>query len=771
MNSEPAVPGIKAWETYTPVDDRRAESATLEEVLERVHSYGGNRWDNLITRAHQFAEEAHRGQVRKSGLPYITHPLAVAHILAELEQDGQTVAVGILHDVIEDCQVTPEELQKCFGEQVASLVEGVTKVSQLGFRLRKEEDIENVRRMLMAMARDIRVVIIKLCDRLHNMRTLRYLPLDTRLRIARSTLDIYAPLANRMGIGWIKWQLEDLAMLHLHPEEYRRIRNAVDTKREEREAYIHKVRAALEQKLAAEGINGQVVGRAKHFYSIHQKMLRDNCDLGGIYDLLGLRIFTATVADCYAVLGVVHSLWPPLDGRFRDYISAPKPNGYKSLHTTVFGPGGHVVEVQIRTPEMHRIAEEGVAAHWRYKEKRADSRLRSDAKWLLELSRFLRDTDNPEELLASIKTDLFSDEIYVYTPKGDVVRLPVGSSPIDFAYKIHSKLGENMAGAKVGNRFVPLSYALKTGDIVEIIRGHGAHPHADWLKMARTSRARSKIRRYLQDSQRETLLEMGRAILNRQLARIGKDVPAIYTTEQMTEIIESLDCKGPEDLWVRIGFGQIDTKQIIGRFLHRGPRKREHVEEFVGDTIRVQQIDGVQYRRARCCNPLPGEPIIGIVTRGRGISIHREDCINIRRFTGDNGRKIKLSWDTEGGESYEVILSVLAKDRKRLLADLSSQISSTGTNISGSRSHHHGKDGVKLHFTVEVADIDHLNRVVRRLIDIEGVQSVIRRKASRPRVAFGPTRIEPRKQANRPGAPSVTRKESHRRRHRKAPRK
>lgn len=761
MQSNPGMIGIKASETWPRADDRRAEAATLEEVAERVRSYAGPRWDELITRAYEFAEKAHRGQTRKSGHPYVTHPLAVASILAELEQDGHTVAAGILHDVIEDCQVKPEEVREHFAEEIAALVEGVTKVSQLGFRLRTEEDVENVRRMLMAMARDIRVVIIKLCDRLHNMRTLRYLALEDRLRIARSTLDIYAPLANRMGIGWIKWQLEDLAMLHLHPEEYNRIRNAVDTRREEREAYINKVRTAVVDRLAQEGITAQVVGRAKHFYSIYQKMLRDNCDLRGIYDLLGLRIFAPTIADCYAVLGVVHSLWPPLDGRFKDYISAPKRNGYKSLHTTLFGPGGHVIEVQIRTPEMHRIAEEGVAAHWRYKEKGPDPRLRSDAKWLMELSRLLRDTDNPDEVLATIRTDLFSDEIYVYTPKGDVVRLPIGSTPIDFAYKIHSQLGENMAGAKVGGRFVPLSSELKTGDIVEIIRGHGAHPHADWLKMARTSRARSKIRRYLQDSQRETLLEMGRSILSRQLARIGKDVPAVYHTEQMAEIMESLECKDLEDLWVRIGFGKIDTKQVLGRFLHRAPKKREQVEKLVGETIRVEQIDGVQYRRARCCNPLPGEPIVGIVTRSRGISIHRDDCINIRRFADDDGRKLKLTWDTEGGESYEVILSVLARDRKRLLADLSTQISSTGTNISGSRSQHHGKDGVKLHFTVEVADIDHLNRIVRRLIDIEGVQSVIRRKASRTRAASAPSRTESKKVPARPKSTA-----SHRRRSR-----
>ncbi len=703
-----------------------------------------------VRQAFFFACKAHQGQTRESGEPYISHPIAVAEILASFQLDAKTIMAGLLHDVLEDTDVTEEELRREFGDEVVNLVLGVTKVGEIGSADRSEEEIENLRRMLLATAKDLRVIVIKLADRLHNLRTLEYLPPAKQIQIAHNSLNIYAPLAHRLGLGRIKWEMEDLCLMYIHPEIYQDIKKKVSLKRRERELYIKQTCEALERQLRSKGIQAMVEGRAKHFYSIYMKMLRGNKTFEEIYDLIALRVICETIAECYAALGEVHTMWHQIEGRFKDYISTPKPNNYRSIHTTVLGPHGRLIEIQIRTQEMHYVAEHGIAAHWRYKESGKPMKLR-DMKWVeLFDQEQLPDTRDPDDFLQSIRSDLFSDEVYVYTPKGDLHRLPKDATPIDFAYKIHTELGHRCGGAKVNGRLTSLNYALKTGDMVEILTSPNSHPSPAWLGIVKTSSARNKIRRYLLESRREELLQLGQAGLTRELQRAGYNAREFYNSPEAKEICDSLGLKNIDDLFVHIGFGRISTKQVISRLQKmtqlpvKSPgRKEGGAGEKPPErqaVVRLADIDDILYRIAHCCNPLPGDEIIGFVTRGRGVTIHKAACRNVKHFQADPGRILPLFWGGGLEESISVNIKVVARDRLNLLSDLSQMISSTGTNILHSHSDT-DEDGVAtFYFTLEVSNTNHLDMILKQLEKVPGVKSLrtirgVKKSPSRKRKA------------------------------------
>lgn len=713
-------------------EERQDLENRLQILLARIPPEKDSPLESLPRKAFEYAMQAHSGQWRVSGEPYITHPLTVAEIVTDLVPDRETLAACLLHDVLEDTSVNGDMLRTEFGEEVAFLVEGVTNVSRIRFGMPHEKQVENLRRLLVATAKDLRVILIKLCDRLHNMRTLEALPTIKQRRIAQSTLDIFAPLAHRLGLERIKNELEDLCLYYLHPSIYRDIKHKVDERLAARLDYGRKVQNIVADVLATNGIDAEVEWRVKHFYSIFSKMQRDNKDFSEIYDLTGIRILVGTVEQCYASLGMLHGVWPPVEGRFKDYISKPKPNDYRSLHTTVLGPEGRLLEVQIRTHQMHRVCEEGVAAHWRYKERgRSSRKLGDDAVWLSQMSGLLQETRDQDEWSYSIKTDLFTDEAYCYSPKGDIIRLPAGSCPIDFAYHIHTELGDRCQGARVNGRYVPLSYQLKTGDVVEIETSKSAHPSPDWLGLVKSSRARHKIRNYLIEANREQLIEQGRLMLGRELHRLGVNPPTFFSSDACMEIMESLEIQHLDDLFALIGFGRIATKQVVMRIMKSRAREKKVEKRPIGETLKATDIDDMLYRLARCCQPVPGESIVGLVTRGRGISIHREDCTNIIKFQGDRARLIPIRWEENGQAGSQVEITVHANDRQQLLADITSVISSHAVDIRGSNTVSTDDSKAILTFTILIRDIKQLRRLATSLMDIRGVTNVSQKRGSR----------------------------------------
>ncbi|MBX5436495.1 MAG: bifunctional (p)ppGpp synthetase/guanosine-3',5'-bis(diphosphate) 3'-pyrophosphohydrolase [Alicyclobacillaceae bacterium] len=720
---------------------------TIDDLCEKVSRYAKPEEVERIRRAYRFAEEAHRGQLRKSGEPYITHPLAVADILADLQLDPTTLTAALLHDVVEDTRVTDEELVRQFGAEVAALVDGVTKLKRIHFESSVEQQAENLRKMFMAMAKDIRVSLIRLADRLHNMRTLRYQTPEKQLRTARETLEIFAPLAHRLGIYTIKWELEDIALRYLNPQEYYRIANLMAQKRQEREKYIEQVMDILRERLRAIDIQAEVSGRAKHIYSIYRKMQTQHKEFNEIYDLFAVRVIVESVKDCYGVLGVVHTLWKPMPGRFKDYIAMPKANMYQSLHTTVIGPRGEPLEIQIRTWDMHQTAEYGIAAHWAYKEggsaQKADSKFAQKLAWFREVLEWQQDFRDAQEFMETLKLDLFADEVFVFTPKGDVIELPAGSVPLDFAYRIHTDIGNRCIGAKVNGKIVPLDYRLRTGDIVEILTSKQSYgPSRDWLKIVKSSQAKSKIRQWFKRERREENVARGRELIEKELIRQRLDPHELLTPAAIADVLHKFNFNKEDDLLAAVGYGGLSPAQVVTRLVER--YRKDHQTALLDSVarelrersrptpsgVRVKGVDNLLIRFARCCNPVPGDEIVGFVTRGRGVSVHRADCPNVealRQQAAEEGdRLIEVEWASSADSFYHVDLEVVALDRHGLLNEVMNAVAETKTDITAVNGRVDAKRIAHIGVSVRIHNLEHLRSVVERLKRIKDVHSVWR---------------------------------------------
>ncbi len=718
-----------------PVKEKKL--VKLKQLLAR-HYPGEEEWA-MVERAYDVARRAHSGQRRESGESFISHPLGVAKILAELGLDLTTIVAGLLHDVVEDTAVTLAEIRELFGEETAALVDGVTKLSRLDFASREEQQAETLRKMFIAMAEDIRVVLIKLADRTHNLRTLHYLDSRRQQEIARETMEIYAPLAHRLGIYKIKWELEDNAFRYIQPGAYYGLVDKLAKKRREREQFINRLINIIQKRLEAVGMTAEISGRPKHLYSIYYKMKEQDKDLSEIYDLTAIRVIVDSVKDCYGVLGTVHAIWKPIPGRFKDYIAMPKPNMYQSLHTTVVAAENELVEIQIRTWEMHRTAEYGIAAHWRYKEKITDER-EFDQKlaWLRQLLEWQQDYRDARDFIENLKLDLFADEVFVFTPRGDVIDLPAGSIPIDFAYKIHTDVGNSCTGSRVNGRLVPLDYILKTGDIVEIITGKHSSPSRDWLNMVKSAQAKTKIRGWFKRERREENIEKGREMVERENRRLDYDLRQLLKSDLVEEVAGKFNLQSADDLYAAVGYGGITVRQVIGR-LREEYRRKYGVKEDPLPEVRperrppdaapgvvVEGIDNILVRFARCCNPVPDDDIAGLVTRGRGVSIHRCDCPNLKAYRPDGGRLLGASWEDHAERAYQVTVEVSAHDRTNLLADVTAAISECKIQITAVNGRTEADSTATIHLTLGVKDRRQLEQVMNRIKRVKDIYSVRR---------------------------------------------
>jgi len=707
-----------------------------ENLLRRVASYRPDADLDLIRRAYEFASAAHQGQKRASGDVYITHPLAVAEVLAELEVDEEAIAAALLHDTIEDTSTTAEELRATFGEHITRLVEGVTKLGRIDFRTREERQATNLRKMLLAMAQDLRVILIKLCDRLHNMRTLRALPEEKRRSIAQETLHIFAPIAHRLGVWRLKWELEDLSLRQLDPEAYERIGRLVARTRSEREEAIRQAISMLEERLAAAGIPAEIKGRPKHFYSIYQKMQRGAVDFEQIMDLEAIRVIVNTVADCYAVLGIAHEMWLPLPDMFTDYIAKPKPNLYRALHTKVVGPHQLPMEVQIRTWDMHRTAEYGVAAHWRYKEGGRDP---ADQKlaWLRQLLELQSELKDPGEWLQSLQLDLFKEQVFVFTPKGDVIDLPADSTPIDFAYRIHTDVGHHAVGARVNGKMVPLGYRFKNGDVVEVVTAkNSSGPSLDWLSFVATSQAKSKIKGWYRRLRREENISRGRSALEEEYRRMGLAAGEPGREERLEAIAQRFNCPTVDDLLAAIGYGEV-TAETVAHRLRDEEQHRTQVIPPSEEPEYVRQVDtqvsaggadkDMLFRLSRCCSPVPGDPIMGYITRGRGVTVHRADCPNlVVAQTQEKERVLPLSWSRSGSALYPAHVRVEALDRVGLLNDILGIVSAQKINIRSANVRTTESKMAYINLVLDIAQVGDLDAVVERISALSDVVRVHR---------------------------------------------
>ncbi len=719
----------------------RADAALVSSVDRIVARYREHHADGdveIIRRAGLAAIAAHEGQLRRTGEPYVTHPIAVAGIVADLGLDAPTIAAALLHDAVEDTGMTTSWLSREFGEQVAAVVDGVTKLDRLEFDSKEAQQAATIRKMFIAMARDWRVLIIKLADRLHNMRTISVMPMHRQRAIAQETLDVYAPLAHRLGVQQVKWQLEDLSFATLHPKRYAEIEQMVAARQPEREAYLHEVMDALVAKVEGFGIRADVRGRPKHLWSIYEKMVVGGKEFDEIFDLVGLRVIVEEERDCWAVLGAIHALWSPVQGRFKDYINSPKFNLYQSLHTTVIGPRGKSVEVQVRTQEMHRRAEFGIAAHWGYKEGASTKEI----AWMQRLADVEQEEDDPIAFLEALKLDLGNDEVYVFTPKGRVIALVEGATPIDFAYAVHTEVGHHCVGAKVNGRLVPLDTVLHSADVVEIVtsKHQSAGPSRDWLKIAKSSRAKSKIRQWFQRERREDAIEGGREELTKALRREGLPIATSLASSALDAVIASLNLEDLDALFMSIDSGQISALAVVQRLereLHGGeaeqlpttvtkmPRTNRSARRTAG--VYVEGLDDVMIHLARCCSPVPGDAIMGFITQGRGVSVHRDDCSNAVALAHRLGERIiDVEWDGSVGGQYRAVLEVLAFDRSRLLLDVSKVVAEYHLNIISSSSTTSGSRIVRMVFDVELADPTHLSSLLSALKAVDGVFDAFR---------------------------------------------
>jgi GTP pyrophosphokinase len=728
------------------------QEITIQDVINKRKEHARRVDTKLIQKAFQLADDKHKDQCRNSGEPYIIHPLNVAYILADTGLDDNTLCAALLHDVVEDTEVTDEDIRKEFGEEIADMVAGVTKLGEMMFTSVEERQAEDYRKMFLAMGKDIRVILIKLADRLHNMRTLKYLKRERQIANAKETMEIYAPLANRLGLYSMKWELEDLAFKYLYPEEYHELVEGINKKREERLQFIEKIMDDIRVSLKKQHIEAEVTGRAKHLYSIYRKMKRDNKTLDQIYDLFALRILVNSVKDCYAALGVVHELYNPMPGRFKDYIAVPKPNMYQSIHTTLLGEKGTPFEVQIRTWDMHRIAEYGIAAHWAYKEASYFSGRKQAVKveedklaWLRETLEWQKEMQDPQEFLDTLKTELFEDEVYVFTPKGAIKVLPRGATPIDFAYSIHAEIGHHMTGCKINSKMMPIITPLKSGDIVEIITSdHAKGPSRDWLKFVKSSSAKNRIKSWFKKAQREENIEKGKELIEKEIKRIGLSHADLFKNEYIDPMLEKYRYKNLEEMYAAVGFGANSSVKVIARVLqeYRKDHKEEDLEEKMevlrkqkdkktkpsNSGVVVKGIDNCLVKLSKCCNPLPGDEIVGYITKGRGVSVHRKDCVNVKDLFTEEDRMIDVEWYQEAKETYDVNIEVLANDRSGLLVDILNALKESKAKLMGVNTKTTKERIAMMDIALEVENIQELNQVQKAIRKVDSVYEVRRKK-------------------------------------------
>ncbi|CEO12110.1 GTP pyrophosphokinase (RelA/SpoT) [[Clostridium] sordellii] len=727
----------------------------LQELIEKIKKYAPNGDIDLIEKAYYYGKKAHEGQLRKSGEPYFIHPIAVANILCDMELDMQTIAAGLLHDVVEDTEYTYEDIKNDFGEEIADLVDGVTKLGQIKYKSKEETQAENLRKMFLAMSKDIRVILIKLADRLHNMRTLKYMPPEKAKSKATETLEIYGGIASRLGIYKVKWELEDIALRYIDSEGYYDLVEKVAKKRSQREAYIEKIVDILKEKVEEVNIKCDIYGRPKHFYSIYRKMKNKHKDFEEIYDLMAVRIIVNSVKDCYAVLGMVHTLWKPIPGRFKDYIAMPKPNMYQSLHTIVVGPDGEPVEIQIRTKEMHNIAEYGIAAHWKYKEGKTnvkENKLEEKLQWLRQMMEWEKDLKDPQEFMDALKDDVFNSQVYVFTPKGDVIELPAGSTPIDFAYRVHTNVGNKCVGAKINGRIAPLDYKLENGNIVEILTSANSNgPSRDWVNIVQTPNAKSKIRQWFKKERREENIERGSAILEKDFKKYGVPTKDPAIEKYMVQMARKFNQPTVEDLVATIGYGGIMSSQVVPKVkeLYEKEFAKKSLENKQIDDINkhsigeqeftkkrkktspqgitVKGVDNILIRFAKCCNPIPGDEIIGYITKGRGVAVHRKDCPNSNL---DNeyfkNRLVEVSWETSNSAKFEAEIQIQAEDRRGVINDITHIVAIEKVSLNGINARKSKDNVVNINLLVEVDSIETLNFLMKKIKSIPGVENIYR---------------------------------------------
>jgi len=707
------------------------DTLSLNGLLDRVRSYTHGKGLEVLENAYHFSREAHCSQKRSEGSPYIKHPLSVAYILADIKMDVSSIAAGLLHDTIEDTGTTIDNIKSLFGKEIAFIVESLTKLAKVEFKTQKEAQAENFRKMLLAMSEDVRVILIKFADRLHNMRTLQHLPENKRQRIAAETLEIYAPLANRLGMGSLRTEFEDLSFKFLMPDLYEELVRKVARRKEEQEGYIRELSGLITKKLQEEGLPGKVTGRVKHHYGIYQKMQKQRITFEQVHDVLGLRILTDTKADCYAILGLIHSLWTPIPGRFKDYIGVPKSNMYQSLHTTVIGPKGERVEFQIRTEEMHRVAEEGIASHWQYKEKGAlDEKSSKYISWLRDLVQVQKEVPDAMDFLEAVKGEVVPEVVYVFTPKGEIKEMPIGSTPVDFAYSVHTQVGHRCVGAKINGKIVPLRYKLKNGDTIEIITSQTHGPSRDWLKFVVTQRAKTRVKQWIKSEERHQSVELGIKLLEGELRKHGMS-NALMKSDDILKAAKALGMNSLEDLFVSVGFGKVSPHQVINRLLPEKVteepepvRPRRPAKEPRG--VSIKGIDDVLYHTAKCCYPVPGDNLVGFVTIGKGVTVHRRDCANLERLVVEDARLVDVEWQPSGDATANARLYVETIDKPGILANLSALISSVNININHLEASSTQDQKGHITFIIGVRDLSQLQTLVQKINQMEGILRVKR---------------------------------------------